>query len=78
MNTSNQVMAWGEEITPLEMQNTKGGGVMDILIGIGLIDFLYRLGKNGGDPEAAAEAAGKDITAMAEFILKLLGLTLAK
>jgi hypothetical protein len=27
MNTSNQVMAWGEEITPLELQITNGGAI---------------------------------------------------
>ena len=78
MNTSNQVMAWGEEITPLEMQNTKGGGVMDILIGIGLIDFLYRLYRNEGNLDAAAKEAKEDITAMTEFILSLLRMTQTK
>jgi hypothetical protein len=76
MNTSNQVMAWGEEITPLEMQNTKGGGILDILAGIGLIDFLYRLIQTGGDIGLAAEQTGEDITALAEFIRRLLKETL--
>ncbi len=71
-------MAWGEEITPLEMQNTKGGGILDILVGIGLIDFLARLIGNGGDIGLAAEQAGEDITALVEFIRRLLKETLSQ
>jgi hypothetical protein len=74
MNTSNQVMAWGEEITPLEMQNTKGGGIMEILIGIGLIDYLVRLWDGQSASEAlngTLEDGGKVINFLLEIYRKL-------
>ena len=67
-------MAWGEEITPLEMQNTKGGGIMEIIGAIGLIDFLARLIGNGGDVGAAAEQTGKDIESIIQFIKDLIAM----
>ena len=67
-------MAWGEEITPLEMQKTKGGGIMEIIGAIGLIDFLVRLAGNGGDAGAAAEQTKQDIESIIQFIKDLIAM----
>ena len=67
-------MAWGEEITPLEMQNTKGGGIMEIIGAIGLIDLLARLIGNGGDVGAAVEQARKDIESIIQFMKDLIAM----
>ena len=67
-------MAWGEEITPLEMQNTKGGGIMEIIGAIGLIDFLARLYASGGDVGAAAEQTKQDIESIIQFIKDLIAM----
>ena len=70
MNTSNQVMAWGEEITPLEMQNTKGGGIMEIIGAIGLIDYLVRLW-NGESASEALDGTLEDGRKVIDFLMEM-------
>ena len=56
MNTSNQVMAWGEEITPLEMENTKGGiGLTELAALMAGLYGIYELYTGASWEEAAAE-----------------------
>jgi len=70
MNKSNQVMTWGEEITPLEMQNTKGGGIMEIIGAIGLIDYLVRLW-NGESASEALDATLEDGRKVIDFLMEM-------
>jgi hypothetical protein len=50
MNTSKKVMSWGEEITPLEMQETKGGMALTEIAAIAAgLCFIYEMFATGGD-----------------------------
>jgi len=63
-------MAWGEEITPLEMQNTKGGGIMEIIGAIALIDYLVRLW-NGESASEALDGTLEDGRKVIDFLIEM-------
>ena len=60
MNNTSPSVTWGDELAPLEMQNTKGGDFLSAFLGIAAADFLWNLFKFNGDIEAAADQTGQD------------------
>jgi hypothetical protein len=67
-------MSWGQELAPLELQNTKGGDWLGFTIGVAVLDFLYHLFLDGGNVGQAAADMAIDMEALVNAFKKLAGI----
>jgi hypothetical protein len=70
-------LTWGEEIAPLEMQNTKGGDWIVALLVAGFIDLVAHFFENGGDLQAACVSTGADLSSVMALIQSTLSWQIA-
>jgi hypothetical protein len=66
-------MSWGQELAPLELQNTKGGDWLGILVSLGFLLVAFHFATNGGKIDEACNSAGEDLNALMNLIQEVLG-----